>query len=125
MDGPGTCLRDEERHIVLSVGWQPLNPLVSMLVSAKDAAVNAEKRIRKPMEPYGYKPEGTVSGDMGGEKAEGYCYSYEASGVPMYGETRAVKHKNVLYYFNYYTRAALREENLPVWQGILDSVRWT
>ncbi len=49
--GSGAALSDPDRHMILSVGWKPVNPLLSMLVGAKDAAVNMEKQIRGPMEP--------------------------------------------------------------------------
>jgi hypothetical protein len=42
----------------------------------------------------------------------------------MYGESCVVRNGGTVYYLHYYSRAELQEENQPVWDKILDSVRW-
>ncbi|MBR3154478.1 MAG: hypothetical protein IKF10_05695, partial [Lachnospiraceae bacterium] len=37
-DGPGECLTDPDRHIIISIGWKELGLFPALLVSVKDAA---------------------------------------------------------------------------------------
>ena len=45
-DGPGECLTDPDRHIIISIGWKELGLFPALLVSVKDAADNSQKAIR-------------------------------------------------------------------------------
>ena len=44
-DGPGECLTDPDRHIIISIGWKELGLFPALLVSVKDAADNSQKAI--------------------------------------------------------------------------------
>ena len=52
-EGPGECLTNPEKHIIISIGWKELSFLPSLLVSARDASDNAQKAIQSAMQPYG------------------------------------------------------------------------
>lgn len=122
-DGPGVCLSDPERHMMVSIGWQQVGGLTSMLLKSGDIVKNSEKAVSKSMQSYGYQREGFLQRSIAGNQAEGFAYTYEAQGVPMYGQSCAMKVGKVFYYFHCYARQALREESLKVWEEILDSVR--
>lgn len=121
--GPVICLSDPERHMIVSIGWQTVGGLTALLLKSGDIARNSEKAIRRSMESYGYQGEGFLQRSIAGNRADGFAYTYEAQGVPMYGESCAVKIGKDFYYFHLYARQALREESLQVWEEILDSVR--
>lgn len=123
-EGPGECLKDPESHIFISIGWKELNPILSLLVSAKDADGNSLKAIRSAMQPYGFEFCEKITRDIAGEKAYGFNYDYEAQGIRMRGETCVVKHKKVLYYLHLYIRRELKDESMKVWKEILASARW-
>ncbi len=140
-DGPGEILTDPDRHIIVSVGWKTLGGLTAKLVSAKDAAENAESAVRKPMQAFGYALAAFDSRALGGEKAEGFRYSYTvkaaaaagetgSAGQPagedvgMLGETYTMKRGKTLYYLHFYGRQALKEDSLAVWNGILASAHF-
>ena len=120
----GTCLSDPERHILVSIGWNPIKGLSALLIRAEDAAKKMETGIRKPMQQYDYRLIGFVSKEIGNEKAEGFSYEYETQGIPMYGESYVVRHDGVLYYLNCYLRKELANESLEVWNAILSSAEW-
>lgn len=119
-EGPSDALIDPQRHIIISLGWKKMPFLISLLFSAKDAMQAVKKSIRKPMKAFGYCNEKDLSRNIAGEAAEGFCYEYEAQGIGMFGETYVVKHENELFYLHFYTWAALREENLKIWNDMLD-----
>ena len=114
-EGPGECLSDPERHILISIGYQQPPKLALMLLNSKDLVKNMEPKIRKPMQPYGYKLLDFCNQAVGGEKAYGFAYEYEAQGIGMYAESYALKKGKTVYYFHFYTRKAFREESAPVW----------
>jgi len=123
-DGPGECLTAQEEHIIISIGWKELGLFPALLVSAKDAADNSQKAISKAMEPYGFQFRETFAEDIGGEKAPGFSYEYEAQGISMHGETCVIKHNKVLYYLHIYMRRELKEESTKIWKDILATAKW-
>lgn len=123
--GAGECIADPERHMILSVGWQTLGLMPSLLLKTEDIAKKMCDSIRRSMEPYGYKNEALLSRNLDGSPAQGIRYQYAASEIEMTGESYVVKHKRTLYYFHCYSRTALEEENAGILDGILDSIRWS
>ena len=123
-EGPGQALSDPDRHIIVTVSWKK-SAFSALLLSAADAARSMESKIRKPMQAYGYRSGGFASRTVGGEKAEGFSYAYDAGGAGMVGESLVLKHGKVFYYLHIYAREALKDESMEVWNGILSSAVWT
>ncbi len=123
-DGPGVCLSDPERHIMMSVGWKQAGGFAAMVLNSKDVAKNMEAKIRKPMKQFGYRLEGFVSREVGGKQANGFRYEYEAQGIGMFAESLAVKMNKTIYYIHFYARTALKAESLPIMEDILGSILW-
>ena len=123
-DGPGVCLSDPDRHIIISVGYKQANGFTSFFFNEKDAAKSMEQQIAKPMAAYGYQSLGSMERLIGGRKVHGSAYIYEAQGVAMYGESHVAKIGKTFYYIHYYSREALKDENMPVWEAFLSEVRW-
>ena len=124
VDGPGECLTDPDRHIIISIGWKELSLFPSLLVSSKDAADNSQKAISQAMQPYGYRFRETFAEDIGGKSAPGFSYEYEAQGISMHGETCVIKHNKVLYYLHIYMRRELKGESTKIWKDILATAKW-
>ncbi len=121
-DGPWIGLSDPEKHILVTAGWKQIGGLTALLVRG-DLAKNMEKRVRGPMQPYGYRLEGFEKRTIAGETADGFRYSYRAQETDMIGESYALKREKTVYYFHFYARAALSSESLPVWEEMLRFVR--
>ena len=124
VDGPGECLTDPDRHIIISIGWKELSLFPSLLVSSKDAADNSQKAISQAMQPYGYRFRETFAENIGGKSAPGFSYEYEAQGISMHGETCVIKHNKVLYYLHIYMRRELKGESTKIWKDILATAKW-
>ena len=122
-DGPGICLSNPEKHIIITVGWKK-SSLASLMISEKEAAEKAEENISVAMRNYGYTFEEFTDHILDGEKACGYRYHYTAQNISMTGETVVVKFKKVFYYLNFYARTELLDESLKIWQEMLDSAKW-
>ena len=121
--GPVVCMSDPERHLIVTIGWQQVGGFTSMLLKPKDIVKNSEKVIGRSMASYGYQREGFLTRSIAGNPAEGFAYTYEAKGVPMLGQSWAIKIGKAFYYFHLYARQELRERSLPVLDEVLDSVR--
>ena len=123
-EAPGFCIRDEDRHIMISVSWRQANPFVAMLAGSADIAKNMEAKIRKPMAKFGYHLEGFMSREIGGKTADGYRYTYKVQDIGMIGESLSVKSGSNFYYIHSYLRQELKEESLPVLDGIFETASW-
>lgn len=123
-DGPGMCFQDPDRHIMISIGWQTLNMVTSLLFSVGDAADNMKSAVSKGMQPYGYYALDNFQNSIAGNTAEGMSYEYKAQDIRMYGESCVAKHAKTLYYFHFYARKELKDMSINVWKGILSSAKW-
>ncbi len=121
-EGPAEALKDPDRHVIITLGWKKVSRLISTLFSADDAADAIRKSLRKPMAAFGYHGERELSRTIAGEHAGGIGYEYKTQGIAMYGESYVIKLRNYYYYFHIYTRAEYKDENLQLWNEILDSV---
>lgn len=120
--GPGIIMKDDERHMVVSIGVQKLNGFSGAILSQKDISRNMEKSIAKSMSPYGYELAANVERKAGNDTAYGMAYEYTAQEIEMYAESLAVKKGKTVVYYHLYSRKAFKDENLAVWEEILGSV---
>ena len=122
-EGSWIGVADPDRHMIVSAGWRQAGGLAGILLNGHDIAKEAEKRIRKPMQPFGYRLEGFAERTIAGMNAYGFRYAYTAQDIGMNSETYAVKNGKAVMYFHVYFREELREESLSVWNDILNSAR--
>lgn len=115
-------IRDEERHIILTVLWKESNRLLSMLVSNKDLAKRAERALGKTYRAAGYKCRGFFSTAVAGQAAEGFHYDFEVDGVAQQGEVIVFKRDACCYTLYYYTRPELALANRAIHDEILASM---
>ena len=123
-EGPLEGLCDPERHVIISLGWRHVGGLISMLTSPKDIARGMQKQIGRAMKSYDFRPDGSLSRNVGGETAMGFVYEYEVQGIDMHGESSVLKHGKDLFYFHIYTRTESKDENLKMWDEMLSSAAW-
>lgn len=123
-DAPGWCIRDDERHIVMSCACKKAGGLTSLLTGTKDIAKSFDKSYKKIMEPYGYVLDGYITGDIAGNKYDGIEYHYTAQGTEMYARSLSVKNGKNFYYIHFYGRQALKAESDAVFEEILKSASW-
>ena len=121
-DGEGICLHDEQRHILISIGYKKVG-LLSFLVKPKDVVKTFEKSIAKAMKSFGYKLEEFKEKQVGNKCFEGFRYAYSTQGVDMAGESLIGKSNTTFYYMHVYVRATMLD-NFDVWNETLDGVVW-
>ncbi len=122
--GEGKCFSDPDRHMLITAGWKKIGAFSSFFLNENDLVDNMEKKLRKPMEPFGYRLLGITSAPIGKKTAGGIRYTYTAQGVDMYAESYVIKVGKNLWYFHLYTRVSTQDENLPLWNQILATARW-
>ena len=120
----GECiiLSDENRHMILSFGWKETGMLAAMLLSEYSLENNMESSIRQGMQPYGFQKESSLNRQIAGCNANGLRYLYTAKDTDMLGESYVLRSGRTVVYCHLYARAALRDESLPVWNELLDSI---
>ena len=124
VDGEGVCLRSEEKHMLISIGWKKVNAFPALILSTKDIANDMEKRFRKALKDYDYDLEGFLERNIGERKAEGLRYTYQSQEKDMVSESFVLKKGETFYYFHVYLRQEEREERLPIWEEFLSTAVW-
>ena len=118
-EGPAVCLSDPGRHMVVCAAAKKIGGLASFLLDDAGLVKNMETGILKAMKPFSCHYGGPVKRTAGGREAKGFCCTYTAQGTAMYGESLLLRSGRTLYYFHLYARQQLKEESLPVWEGLL------
>ncbi len=121
---PQLCLKDDEKHIIVTLGCKEVNGFASMILNEKDLAKQTEKELRKPFEAFGYRFDSFVSQNVAGQKAEGYLYDYDVQDTEMSGKTLCLKRDRIFYYIYAYFRRAGKEESLKAFDGLLETAVW-
>ncbi len=121
---PGWCVKDEDRHIMLSVSWVKSFGPIAAVTNSEGVAKSMEKKVRKLMAQSGYRLDGFIRRELGGKTADGFRYEYTAQETEMTGETFSVKNGRMFYYIYYYARTDLREESIRILEEIFDTAEW-
>lgn len=121
---PGLCLRDDARHIVVSLGHKQAG-LLSVLLNGKDIVKGSQTRIAGAMRGFGYQLAGYDSRAVGGKTAPCFRYAYTAQNTEMLGECCAFKAGKTHYFLHFYVRRACAEEGLLVWKKVLEEAKWS
>ena len=118
------CLRDPDRHIMISIACKQVNPLALLILSEKELAKQTEKVMAGVMKPYGYVFREFITKQIDGKKAEGYRCDYLAQDTEMSGMTLCLKRNKAIYYLYAYFRRSAEEESLKAVEELLDQIRW-
>ena len=124
-EGSGVCLSDPERHMIVSAAYKQIGGFSSFLLNDKDLLKNLETAMRKAQKPFGYNAAGDVTRSVGGRIAKGIAYTYTAQEIPMYSESLLIREGKTVYYFHVYSREALKEGNMSVWDELLNTSVWS
>ena len=121
-EGSSECLKNEEQHVMVSIGWKEINAFSGFLLRLIRPVKSVEASISRAMAPYGYRRETDLTRRIGGSRAEGFRFTYTAGDVPMIGESYVIQEGKNLVFFHGYMQAELRGESLQVWSSLLDGV---
>ena len=123
-EGDGEVLRNNDKHIVLSIACKKHNALLAALAGTKDAVKSMEKQVASAMAPYGYALDTFAAEDLGGKTAEAFQYHYTAQEIPMSGTSMILKEGGIHYYVHAYYRTQLQEESRAILQDICHGISW-
>ena len=112
----------EEGRTMASVGWKEVNALAGLLLHIISPVASMEASVAQGMTGYGFRKETRLSREIGGQKAEGFRYTYTAGDNPMVGESYVIRSGRTLTFFHVYLPEELRE-GLDQWNALLDAVR--
>ena len=99
--GEGICLRDEDRHMLVSIGWKETGMLAAMLLSESSLERNMESSIRQGMLSYGFKLETHLNRQIAGRNAAGFRYVYTTQGIDMLGESYVLRNGRSVFYYHF------------------------
>lgn len=117
------CLKNSEKHMAVSLGCGKI-PFIARILSEKDIIKKAETDLSAALKSKDYKLGGFTDRDIGGMPARTFRYSYTAEGISMSAESSVIKDGGKMWWFHFYFRTELESESLPVWEQMLDTVRW-
>ncbi|MBR4461909.1 MAG: hypothetical protein IKS51_04945 [Erysipelotrichaceae bacterium] len=123
-DSQGICIRNDEEHMMVTVGIKQINGIMNLLLTNKDLVKKTEEDIAHAMKPYAYQLSGHLTENADGQEIHGFAYEYEAEGKPMYGEAYVAKKDKVIYYLYLYVRRENKEDCLGIWKKMIGDLRW-
>jgi len=115
-------VRNESRRMRLCLLWKDSNAVLTKLVSEKSLAKRVENTFAKSGKTYDYACEGYFSREVAGRTAQGFRCSYKLNGVLNTCEVLVFKRKERCYTLFYYTLADQANENLPIYEAMLESI---
>ncbi len=121
--GASACFRDDDRHIIVSLGFRK-EGLLSGLLNGNDLIKPAQRRMAWVMRAYGYQWLKEDTRLVGGKEARCFQYTYTAQGISMLGECCAIREGKILYYLHCYVRREYEEPGLQTWKDVLAKARW-
>ncbi len=107
-------MKDDDRHMLVSLSYQKVNPLFLAVLSLKEIVEKNEAQTADLMRPFAYHKEAYLN--VG--KAQGFDYTYEAGGKKMYGASYNIKGKKGLYHIHFY----LRDEERDLYENLADEI---
>ncbi|MCR4951524.1 MAG: hypothetical protein K6A40_09410 [Solobacterium sp.] len=121
---PQYLLQDPDRHMIISLASRQTGGLTALLAGNVEEVVrNMEPKVAKAMQSFGYRQGSFLERTVADTKAYGFSYEYTAQNTGMSSETYMMKNEKTYYYFHVYYRTELKDESLPVWNAVLDSMR--
>lgn len=115
-------MRDEERHVVLSVFWKVNNKLLAKLATPKLVADSRRNTLRRILKERDLHFDEEFTSEIAGLKARGMRYRYVNNGNQYTCEYVVVINDRTCYTIDYYSRSDHAEENRPLYEEILSSV---
>lgn len=107
-------MKDNDRHMLVSLSYQKVNPLFLAVLSLKEIVEKNEAQTADLMRPFAYHKEAYLN--VG--KAQGFDYTYEAGGRKMYGASYNIKGKKGLYHIHFY----LRDEERDLYENLAEEI---
>lgn len=124
VDGESCCFENEEKHLLVAIGWKKVGLFAGAMLNTNDLYKNLEKSIQTGMQTFNYSKVSDLEKEVGNKKLKGLRYQYKASDIDMVGESYVIKHGKVIYYLHYYSRVAFDDENKNTWLSVLESAKW-
>ena len=115
-------MRDEERHVVLSVFWKINNKLLAKLATPKLVADSRRNTLRRILRERDLHFDEEFDSEIAGLKARGLRYRYVNNGNQYTCEYVVVINDRTCYTIDYYSRSDLAEANRPMYEEILSSM---
>ena len=121
---PGICLRDEEKHIIVSLAYKRAG-FLSGVLNGQDLVKSTQSRLAAAMRGYGYRLSGYEDRRVGSKTAQSFQYAYVAQDVGMRAECCVFKEEKTIYYLHFYVRETCAEEGFRLWKQVLTDAIWT
>ena len=116
------CIRDTDRHLLVSVLWHKSGRLLSAIADPKSVAQGTDAKLKKALKNSRYQNTGYFQRELCGKKTTGFTYEYVVSDIPMSSEVVVLKHKEVCYTIYWYARKSNPASDHQIFEDILQSV---
>lgn len=118
-------IRDEERHIIVTVMWKAYTGLLGLFLSDLKAVCKKNEQLSsKGYAGHGYRCGGFFSLSVDGQPAEGYRFSYRVGDVEQSAETILIRQGRTIYSVTFAGRAENQAADQEVFAGITARIRY-
>lgn len=114
---------DQQRHIIITVLWQQVHPLLAWLSDMKAMARRNEQLAKKGYQGHGYQLEDFFSRQLCGRGGEGYRFSYRLGDVTQTAETVLFKNGKNVYSLSCIGRQENSAQDRETFEKVLNSVK--
>ncbi len=123
-DSQGICIRNNEKHMIVTIGSKKINGFSNLLLNNKDLAKLTQEDIARAMRPYGYEKTADLLEYADGQEMRGFAYDYVVEKVPMYGEAYVTKKDKKIYYLYLYVRQECKGNGIALWKKMIGELKW-
>ena len=118
-------IKDENRHMLITVLWNKTNMLSAIMVGPQAVAYSAERKLSASLNKSNYKSGAIEQVKLGGRNCYRFAYKYFLENVEQIGEVLVMQ--NVNHYYTLYTYALKKNEKAArvVIDAVVNSLKFT
>ena len=115
----GAVFRNEEEHMIVSLGYKKINGFSALMLSEAEMLDHMAKQTASLMRGFAYRETERRSDGFCGRQIPGFGYTYEVSDIQMYGRSYLMKEKSDCHYLHFYFRKEGYDEGNRLVETIL------
>lgn len=114
---------NRDRHIVITVSWQRVPALLSVLADVKSIAKRNQQLAAKGYAGHNYREEGLFSAEAENVHLEGYRFSYDLQNFRQKAETLLMKYEKMIYNFTCVSREESAAEGSELFRNLIAGMK--
>lgn len=118
-------IKDEQRHMMITVLWNRTNMISALMVGPKTIADSAERKMKTSLSNSNYRFNGFTSQKINGRNTTGFSYEYVLEDVDQIGEVLILQNVNRYYMIYTYALKANQQKARVITDAVVASLKFT